>query len=339
MAQPLSVKLIPLAGALHARWPRFTAVHVRAAASDFAPDVLALPLPRGAFEAPAWQATEEIALPLSVVPWARRAGVRMELIGIAADDPEDPGDAGAESDLMRFLEQYDAGRERLAQLQAAADPLRELLAAPHDPESLIETVVPAVAGYQAERARLLEPGPGTGWHAERSALLASRILATGGPRVAAFVPLDFYPAVAAALAGHAEVTHLGAVDAGEEGRARALLDLALVGGSADPAALLAGLATLAEPEARYHEANLLFELGHAQEALAKLANLVAGDFSRPYFLPGFALVRLAQLHDLAGDRAAALRHYRGALALDFVPEAAAAAAESGLLTPFGGGGP
>lgn len=346
MAGAPSVKLIPLAGAFHTRWPRYNSVHVRVAASDFDPDVVALSLPRGAFDTPAWQATDEIALPLSVVPWARQAGVRIELIGIGDDDPDDPGDAGAERDLLRFLDQYDAGRERLALLNEASAPLRELLASPLDARRVIAEALPAVAALQAERARLLEPGPGTGWLTERSALLASRILAAGGPRyapetlgvrVAALVPLDYYPFVAAALEPHAELVPLGDVEAGEEARARALMDLSFQGGGEDPAALLASLAELSEAEARYHEANLLFELGHASEARAKLESLVAGDFSRPYYLPGFALTRLGQLHDLAGDRSAALRNYRGALALDFLPEAAAEAASAGLAAPFAAG--
>lgn len=337
MSRARVVRLIPLAGALHARWPAYNAVHVREAAAKLEPDVVCVPLPRGALAGVEWQATEEIALPLTVVPWARRAGIALVAFGIGQDDPEDPGDSAAERDLVGFMEQYDAGRERLAELAAAAGPLRELLAGHLDAGRLLGEVVPAVAAYQRERERLMSAGPGTGWLKERSALLASRVLAAGGERVAALLPLDYYPAVREALVGRIDVEEIdsdGQPEPSQEARARSLMDLAFTGGGADPAELLKSLAQFEDPEARFHEANTLLALGHVEQATAKLQALVAGDFSRPYYLPGFALTRLGQLHDLAGDRDAALRCYRGALALDFAPAAAAELAAAGLERPF-----
>lgn len=341
MSRARLVRLIPLAGALHARWPAFNAVHVRDAVARCDPDVVCVPLARGALDDDSWQATEEIALPLTVVPWAERAGVPIVTIGIGEDDPEDPGDVGAERDLIAFMEMYDAGRERLAALTAAAGPLRELLAGPLDVGRLLAEVVPAVAAYQQERERLLSAGPGTGWLEQRGSLLASRVLAAGGERVAALVPLDYYPAVKAALEGRAEVEEIDADGQREptpEARARSLMDLAFSGGGAEPTQLLAGLEEIDDPEARFHEANLLLALGHVSRARAKLQALVAGDFSRPYYLPGFALTRLGQLHDLEGDRDAALRCYRGALALSFAPAAATEMAAAGLERPFAAAG-
>lgn len=350
MARARAVKLVPLAGAFHTRWPAFNAVHVREAVEAFKPDVVCVPLPRGVFATPAWQGTEEVALPLTVVPWARRAGVPVVAVGIGPDDPEDPGDYAAESDLLTFMEQYQLGRERLAELAAAAAPLRDLLARSVDVATLLGRVVPAVTAYQAERERIMDAGPGTGWLRERSALLASRILASASAaaesagsagsveaaepvRVAALLPLDYYPAVKNALAPHAQTFELDEHRSREPSaaaRTRSLLDLAFEGGGDDPAALLASLSDITEAEARYHEANLLFGLGHLGAARARLEELVAGDFSEPYYLPGFALTRLGQLHDLAGDSHAAARCYRGALALDFLPEAAAELARAGL---------
>lgn len=351
MARARTVKLVPLAGALHTRWPAFNAVHVREAVEAFKPDVVCVPLPRDTFATPAWQGTEEVALPLTVVPWARRAGVRIVAVGIGPDDPEDPGDYAAENDLLTFMEQYQLGRDRLAELAAAAAPLRDLLARSVDVTTLLGRVVPAVAAYQAERERIMDAGPGTGWLRERSALLASRILASAAAesaasagsagsveaaepaRVAALLPLDYYPTVKSALAPHARTFELDEHRSREPSaaaRTRSLLDLAFEGGGDDPAALLASLSEMPEPEARYHEANLLFGLGHLGAARARLEELVAGDFSEPYYLPGFVLTRLGQLHDLAGDSRAAARCYRGALALDFLPEAAAELARAGL---------
>jgi hypothetical protein len=75
---------------------------------------------------------------------------------------------------------------------------------------------------------------------------------------------------------------------------------------------------------------------HASEALETLEGAVGGDFSAPYFLPGYLLARLGQLRDLAGEREGAVRAYRGVLALDWVPTEAREAAQAGLETPFEG---
>jgi hypothetical protein len=60
----------------------------------------------------------------------------------------------------------------------------------------------------------------------------------------------------------------------------------------------------------------------------------AGDFAEPYYLPGFLLCRLGQLYDIVGRREAALRAYRGTLALSYAPVEAATQARAGLAAPF-----
>jgi tetratricopeptide (TPR) repeat protein len=98
--------------------------------------------------------------------------------------------------------------------------------------------------------------------------------------------------------------------------------------------LLAQLRQLQWPEARYHEANLLLANGHLVEALEILEKASQGNFTEPYYLPGYLLARLGQLYDLKGERKAALRCYKGVRALSYAPLEALAEATKGLERPF-----
>jgi len=335
MASLASVALIPLVGPFHTRWPRYTVVHVRELVRAYAPNVVALaPLSPGALASPGWQDTDEVALPHTVVPWALRAGVELVEVGLAPDDPLDPGDTAAASDLYRFLEQYEAGQSRLAQVRASEAPVRRLLEAPLDLGRITAELVPAIEAHQAERERLLGKGPGTEWLEERAAVTATRTLASGGRRIALLAEVDQAPVLISVLEGHANLVDLEEVDAGEEGRQRALLDVAMRGDAADVEALLESLAELHLPEARYHEANLFLAAQRPEEALSSLQRLLKLDFVEPYFLPGFALARLGQVYDLAQRRSDALKAYRGVLALSYAPAAALEAARAGLEGPF-----
>ena len=335
MGKGVKLTVVPLVGPFHTRWPRYTVVHVREAVKAFRPDVVALaPLAPGALTDPLWQDTEEVALPHTVVPWARRAGVELAEVGLAADDPADPGDARAEADLRRYLELYEDGKARLARVDAAFGPVRELLRQALGPERIRDELLPAIAAQQAERLRQLDRGPGDGWLDERAAVVASRALASGGERIALLAGVDQVPALERALRGHAELNRPPTPDAGEEGRERALLDVAMRGDVADVGALLESLRSLETAEARYHEANLLLANDHPAEALERLIDLLRLEFHEPYYLPGFVLARLGQLYDLAGRRREAERSYRGVLALSFAPEAARTAAREGLEQPF-----
>jgi tetratricopeptide (TPR) repeat protein len=360
MGLSASVAVFPLGGPFHTRWPRYNAVHVRESLRAFAPHVVALaPLPPGALSDPGWQDTDELALPHTVVPWARAAGVPVVEVGLAEGDPDDPGLPNAADQLRRYLEMYDEGRERLRQVDAAWEPVRELLARPLDMGAVVGELLPAVERLQALERELLGEGPGDGWRDARAAVVARRALAaavamaeherlgSGGAgggsnvRLAVMAGLESVPALrrafsapaAAATGVTVEMVEPAQADAGDEARDRALMDAALAG-TGEPESLLRGLAALSAPEARFLEADLLLGLGHLEEATHRLQQLVLGDFHEPYYLPGFALARLGQLHDLAGRRDDALRCYRGVLALSYAPAAARAAAAEGLSSPF-----
>lgn len=353
MSLSASVAIFPTAGPFHTRWPRYNVVHVRDSLRAFAPDVVALTaLAPGALGDPAWQDTPELPLPHTVVPWAREKGVPVVEVGIAPGGAQDPGHEGAEGDLRRYLEMYDDGKARLRRVEAAAAAVRELLATPLDAARIEAELVPAIEREQAVQTHELGAGPGDAWREERAALIVSRSLAALVPtlpsgdagarvRLAIVAEVDRVPALRSVLTGPAtkaagvkvELVDAPPAGSGEEARVRSLLDAAMTG-VGDPASLLRTLSDLPQPEARYHEANLLLEHGHAAEALERLEALVGGDFQQPYYLPGFALARLGQLRDLAARRDDAVRSYRGVMALSYAPPAAREAAEAGLATPF-----
>ena len=194
-----------------------------------------------------------------------------------------------------------------------------------------------LAAQQGAREAAFDDGPGTDWWRKRLTELAARIVALPKTRVTVVASAEQLPFLRAALlAQGAEVLTPRDVPHDETIRKRALLDVAFRGDAADPVALLGSLREVEGAEARFHEANLLLLNGHVPEALEQLEAAVNGDFSTPYYLPGYLLARLGQLRDLMSDRGGAVRAYRGVLAFDWVPEDAREAAVSGLEAPFEG---
>ena len=327
----MSVTLIPLLGAWHLRYPVYNAASVLALVRSGRPEVLVpAPLSAGALDTPAWQDTPEIALP-PVLAWAERSGVRLEPGMNASPDPE------AETDFRRYLGTYSQTREQLSRLEALLRPLDELLPQPLTLARIWDEVVPILGSYQREREAVFGDGPGTDWWRERLTELAARIAELPETRVTVLASAEQLPFLREALfTAGAEVVIPKEAPHDERVRERALLDVAFRGDAADPVALLSSLRELEGAEVRFHEANVLLMNGHPAEALERLETAVNGDFSAPYYLPGYLLARLGQLRDLNGDRAGAVRAYRGVLAFDWVPEDAREAAVGGLEAPFEG---
>ncbi len=330
--------LLPLMGPWHLRYPRWNVETVRATLAALAPRRIATTaLEPGAFDDPAWQDTPELALPHTVVPWARSAGIEVHAVGVPVPDPE------AQADFARYAGQYPALRSAWGEVEAELDGVAERLGAPLTLERIREEVLPVLARHAAARERTFEDGPATGWLRERMETAADRVHALAleldpGAALAVLAPVDELPFLREAL--ESRIEHATLVDPEpapphEAERERALLDYAMRVDEGDAERLLAQLGELEAAEARYHEANLLLAHRHPAEALERLETLLRGDFREPYWLPGFALARLGQLYDLAGRRDAALRSYRGVLAFDWAPEEARAAAAEGLERPFG----
>lgn len=328
-APPDVVTIVPLLGPLHLTLPQYNAVSVLRSVQAFRPDTLALaPLTPGALEDPAWQECVELPLPLTVVPWARRNGVRLVEVGVEPHDPD------AEEDFRRYLGTFEGGRALLASVDAAERPVRDLLDRPMTLPRVLDELVPAVERYQRHRREALGEGPGTGFQEDRAAAMADAVLALPAQRVAALAGVDDVPSLLAALEGRVGLCRPPLPEVDDDVRRRSLFDYAMRGEPPDPGALLQQLQAIDESEARYLEANLLVQAGEPQEALEVLEQASTGDFVHPYYLPGFLLSRLGQLYDLAGRRDAALRAYRGVRALAFAPLEAREAAEAGLDHPF-----
>ena len=177
-------------------------------------------------------------------------------------------------------------------------------------------------------------GLGSDWFDARCDTMAERVLALPG-RVALLAPADHMSALRERLETRVALIPTPRVSESDEARVRGLLDFAMRGGAAEPGNVLASLRELPQAEARYHEANLLLAHGHPAEALERLETASHGDFSQPYFLPGYLLARLGQLRDLDGNRDRALQAYRGVRALAYAPADALEAAEAGIAAPFG----
>ena len=199
-----------------------------------------------------------------------------------------------------------------------------------------EEVVPIVREQGEVKEEAFGDGPGTDWLRERTQVMAARILALPHERVAVLASVDHIPFLEDALRDKAELVPPSESEPTEEVRTRSLLDFAFRGDVSEPGNMIAQLRSLERAEARFHEANLLLANGHAAEALDLLEAASRGDFSEPYYLPGYLLSRLGQLRDLVGERSGALRAYKGVRALAWAPREALDAAEAGLAAPFEG---
>lgn len=318
----MALKLVPLVGPFHRRFPRYNAVTVRELTARCEPGLLATTaLAPGSLDRADWRDQDEPAL-IETVRWAERAGLPIEALGEPSPDPT------AMADAERYLRESAGDHPALQAIDLAATQVRELLGRALDAARLRGELMPAVERLHAARLDWFGDGPGTDWLEARAEAMAQRLRPLARQRTVVLVPIDHLPALRPRLEGlEGELPEVPPSDAA---RRRALLDTALAGEVDDPSALLAALRELAEPEARLAEAELLLAHGHAAEALAVLAEASLGDFAEPPYLPGWLLARLGQLYDLDGRREDASRCYRGVLALSWAPPAIREAAREGL---------
>lgn len=323
------VTLIPLMGPLHFKYPAYNAVTVLDTIKAFKPDVLAITaLKAGSLSDPLWQDTPEIVLPLSVIPWAQQTGVTTELVFEPSPDDSAP------EDFRRYAQQYPQLRTKVQQADALLRPLSNKLQEALTLSRVLNEALPLLQEQQQYCAQTLEEGPATNWLQQRVYTMAARIKNLPQERVAVLASLDHLPYLQEALQDLNPQTP-PTVTANDQSRERSFLDFAFMADVPEPGNVIAKLRDINKAEARYHEANILLMHGHIPEALELLDVLSQGDFSSPYFLPGYVLARLGQVRDLVGDRQGALRAYRGVRALSFAPLEARQAAAEGLETPFG----
>jgi hypothetical protein len=327
------ITMLPLMGPWHLRHPRWNVITLRDTLEVLDPELLLSTALNPAFASdPNWLASDELALPWSVAPWARQRG--LELIGLRSAGGEE---GVAFDELMNGVPQ---GRSALQAARQALQPLHELLPQALDLQRIVAEVLPPLEAAYRTRIEAFGEGPGTGWRGRRAQQAAAAIkgelaAAADRKRVALLVEVDLWAAMVSALSQAEIAWNLPeAAPVSAAARERSLLDLAWRGEAADVAGLLGQLRELGHPEAKYLAANLLLAHQHPAEALQLLEEAANSDFREPYLLPGMLLARLGQLRDLAGQRQRALQAYRGALALSWISSEAREAAEAGLIRAF-----
>lgn len=327
----MQLTLVPLMGPFHLRYPAYNVVTVRDIIVASQPDALITTvLQTDDLNTSVWQDTLEVALPHTVIPWAKKRN--LPIYGIFEKSP----DERALEDFKRFASEYPAVRSKMNSVEGLLRPLQTLLEHPLTLERIESEVIPLLRDYQQEREKVFEDGPATDWLHERIKKMAQTILDVPHKKITVLASAEHIPFLLEELKDRAELLQTPSVEAGEESRERSLLDFAFRTDVNEPGNVIAKLKTITAPEARYHEANLLVANGHLAEALGVLETVSHTDFSEPYYLPGYLLARLGQLYDLAEKRGAALRAYKGVRALSYAPENALDAAEAGLEKAFTG---
>ncbi len=320
--------LLPTLGPLHLSHPRYNAVTLVELTRAYAPDavLLASYSERGLREG-AWREAEELGL-FHLLPWAERAGLRVEAVGDRAEELR------AEAERFRdYLEQMEKGRRYLEEEAEAQRELFERLAVPLSPASWRgDEPLGALRRYLEWVARRFGEGPATGFREQRMRAVAERVRTLPEGRYAVWVDVLDFPV----LLEHLPEAELpGAHEPTEEERARAVLDRAwrLEEGD-DFLRLLEQLREIGGAEAGYLAAQVYLAAGQVEDAAALLEQVAEGDFHHPEYLPGYLLARLGQLRDLLGERERALKAYRGVLALSWAPKEAREIAQAGLRAPF-----
>lgn len=321
------VNLIPLIGPFHLRFPLYNSVTVKDILKTSEPEVVVTTVLQDKdFNTLQWQDTFEIVLPQTVIPWVKKQG--LPLYGVFEPSP----DPQALDDFKRYAREYPKLSQELKSVEAKLRPVAELLEQSLDLDRIQKEVLPALCDYQIQREHIFGDGPGTDWLRERIAKMAKKILEQPFGKIAVLASAEHIPFLQEALTN--VLVELPRVEPTGESRERSLLDFAFRTDVPEVGNLLNQLRNIDKPEARYHEANLLLANGHTLEALEILEKTSQGNFSEPYYLPGYLLARLGQLYDLKGDRNAALRCYKGVRALNYAPLEALEQAASGLEKPF-----
>lgn len=327
----MQLTLVPLMGPFHLRYPAYNVVTVRDIVIASQPDTIATTvLQTDDLKRPAWQDTLEVALPHTVIPWAKKRN--LPIYGVFEPSP----DPSALEDFKRFANEYPALKSKMNSVEVLLRPLQSLLEQPLTLQRIENEVIPLLRDYQQEREKGFEDGPATDWLHERVKAMARKILDLPYGKITVLASAEHMPFLLEELNDKVEPQPTPTVETTEESRERSLLDFAFRTDVNEPGNVIAKLKEIKKPEARYHEANLLVANGHLAEALEVLEKASHTDFSEPYYLPGYLLARLGQLYDLADKRDAALRAYKGVRALSYAPESALEAAETGLQQRFTG---
>ena len=327
----MRLTLVPLMGPFHLRYPAYNVVTVRDTVAASNPEAIVTTVLRTKdFDTPAWQDTLELALPHTVIPWAKKQ--KLPVHGVFEKTPDET----AFNDFKRFANEYPVLKSKMNSVEGLLRPLQTLLEQSLTLVRIENEVIPLLHDYQQEREKTFEDGPATDWLHQRVRVMAQTILELPFERMVVLASAEHLPFLQAELEDKAVLEPLPKVEPTEESRERSLLDFAFRVDVPEPGNLIAKLRTINNIEAKYHVANLLVANNHVAEALETLEEASHGDFSEPYYLPGYLLARLGQLYDLTGKRDAAIRAYKGVRALSYAPKEALETSEAGLKEPFTG---
>ncbi len=335
----MRITLVHLVASFHMRFPAYNSETVVDCLKALKPDVVVTTaFTQEQFEDGSWLHTEEVALPLSVVPWLRRQGAIKNDVKVVGGLEPSP-DPTAEADFRRYIEQYPQLRQNFAEIDALLRPVQQLLQEPLSLERITSELMPLMHDYQEARVEKLEDGPANDWIASRCITMAEKILKLPYESVALLASIDHISLLEKALGERSpkvELSYPSTPEASDAARLRSKLDFAFRSADVPEAGnVIAELQDIDTPEASYHYANLLLTRGHVDDAWQMMENISQGEFFEPYFLPAYVLARLGQLRDLVGKREQAKKAYQAVLALDFADAEAVAVAESGLKEAFG----
>ena len=329
-----SITILPLLGDLHVRYPRYNSEVLRSMAEHSGAEALALPdIDHASLETPSWQDSPESCLAMGIVPWARARSI--PIYGVHRPSP----DSQANQDFIELLSAYPQGQQKLQDSQRYLGRVQECLEGHLDCQSVFEQLLPLVRRHQHHKEEVLESGPGMDWLRGRCEQMAQEILRLREKHILLACSIDKLVFLLDAFSG-VDVRYLEQPPESKRIRARSLLDFAFYLDDVSQAEnLIHQLQAIdvsdMQAEAQFHIASLLLVTGHPEQAHRQLEKLAQGDFSRPYYLPGFVLARLGQLRDLIQERSLALRAYQAVLALDYAPTAAKESARQGLNQVFG----
>jgi hypothetical protein len=248
-----------------------------------------------------------------------------------------------QSQMLEFLKQFPAGRTRLQQAGRAEADLRDVLSKPLEAINVHGPMLEVIREYQAATVAALEEGPGTAHRVKRLEVLKQNLAEIDLSNCVVLAPLDDLPALLELP--NARVPDLTDFKPGEASRFRSVVDRAYrLEESDDLNILVHALLELDGPpdgslgrialEARFAASGLYLAVGDLESARDLLEAVAMGQFERPSYLPGFVLSRLGQVRDLQLEREMAVRAYRAALGLAWLPLEARQVCESGLEGAF-----
>ena len=264
-------------------------------------------------------------------------------IPVAAIGPDWAWAVKEQAQMFEFLKQFPAGRTRLqAGARAEAD-LRDALSKPLEASVVHNEMLEVIREYHTATTEALEEGPGTAHRVKRLEALTKDLGQLDLNGCIVLAPLDDVPALLELP--NARVPDLTDFRPGEASRFRSVVDRAYrLEESDDLNILVHALLELDGPpdsslgrialEARFAASGLYLAVGDLESARDLLEAVAMGQFERPSYLPGFVLSRLGQVRDLQDERDMAVRAYRAALGLSWLPLEARQVCESGLERPF-----